>query len=168
MIQWQYFPKNMEPPDILKQVIEVFNSISLTVDSSKYGYPSDKVLDFVRPSLQELGFQVETGKKASQKIKVPVLFGLNGTLDKWFEADAYHKTERAVVEIEAGRGVANYNFLKDLFQACMMYDVEYLALAIRNIYKNRKDFDTVLTFMDTLYISDRLKLPLRGVLVIGY
>jgi hypothetical protein len=36
-----------------------------------------------------------------------------------------------VLEVEAGRGVVNHQFLKDLFQACMMYEVNYLAIAIR-------------------------------------
>ena len=37
----------------------------------------------------------------------------------------------SVLEVEAGRGVVNHQFLKDLFQACMMYEVNYLAIAIR-------------------------------------
>ena len=62
----------------------------------------------------------------------------------------------------------NYQFLKDLFQACMMSDVKYLGLAVRNIYKNSNDFDTVETFFETLYVSNRLQLPLDGILLIGY
>lgn len=45
---------------------------------------------------------------------------LNGKLDKSFEADALHKELGFVLEVEAGRGVTNNQFLKDLFQACMM------------------------------------------------
>lgn len=70
--------------------------------------------------------------------------------------------------MEAGRGVTNYQFLKDLFQACMMNNVEYLIIAVRNIYRTSKDFEKVATFFDTLYASGRIKLPLKGVLVIGY
>jgi len=64
--------------------------------------------------------------------------------------------------------VLNYQFLKDLFQACMMSDVKYLGLAVRNIYKNSNDFNTVETFFETLYVSNRLQLPLDGILLIGY
>jgi hypothetical protein len=99
---------------------------------------------------------------------VPVLFGLNGILEKSFEADAYHNENKTVLEIEAGRGVTNYQFLKDLFQACMMNNVEYLVIGVRRIYRTSKDFEKVVTFFDTLYASDRLQLPLKGILVVGY
>jgi hypothetical protein len=72
------------------------------------------------------------------------------------------------VEVEAGRAVVNNQFLKDLFQACMMHDVCYLAVAVRNFYKGRQDFDIVCRFLNTLYASQRLQLPLRGILVVGY
>jgi hypothetical protein len=51
-----------------------------------------------------------------------------------------------------------------------MHDVEYLviAIAVRNIYKSGKDFEKVISFLDTLYASNRLKLPLSGILIIGY
>ena len=62
----------------------------------------------------------------------------------------------------------NNQFLKDLFQACMVHDVFYLAIAVRNAYKGSRDFDIVCRFMDTLYASQRLQLPLRGILVVGY
>lgn len=70
--------------------------------------------------------------------------------------------------MEAGRGVLNNQFLKDLFQACMMIGVNYLCVAVRLDYLKQPDYETVVTFFDTLYASDRLKLPLKGIGVIGY
>ena len=102
------------------------------------------------------------------KIHIPVLFGRNGTVEKAFDADAYHPAERFVIEVEAGRAVTNHQFLKDLFQACMMHDVDYLTVAVRNVYRKSKDFEKVYTFFDTLYKSSRLSLPLKGILIIGY
>ena len=115
-----------------------------------------------------MGFRVESGKKSHQKIHVPVLFGLNGSMEKGFEADAYNQEEKMVLEVEAGRGVLNNQFLKDLFQACMMHDVEYFGIGVRNLYKKSRDFQKVVTFFETLYASNRLELPLKGVIVIGY
>jgi hypothetical protein len=115
-----------------------------------------------------IDFKVERGKRASEKIHVPVLFGMNGRLEKSFDADAYHEGEGFVIEVEAGRGVLNNQFLKDLFQACMMHDVRNLAIAVRNTYKGTKDFLEVVRFFDTLYASNRLQLPLEGVLIIVY
>jgi hypothetical protein len=103
---------------------------------------------------------------------VPVLFGASGKVEKSFDADAYHPKAGFVLEVEAGRAVANNQFLKDLFQASMMKDVEYLAIAVRRLYEGggqkSKDYERVVAFFDTLYASSRLQLPLRGVVVIGY
>lgn len=138
------------------------------------GKSSNQVLAEIAPSLASLGYRVESGKKKSDLIPVPVLFGLNGRIEKSFDADAYHPIHKVVLEVEAGRAVVNNQFLKDLFQACMMTNVEYLAIAVRKIYtsgKNStqsKDFERVCTFLDTLYASGRLTLPLKGVLILGY
>ncbi|MSQ22600.1 MAG: hypothetical protein EXR53_04740 [Dehalococcoidia bacterium] len=118
--------------------------------------------------MQEIGFKVEQGRTKEYRIDIPVLFGRGGRIEKAFQTDAYNEEEGVVVEVEAGRGVLNYQFLKDLFEACMMSDVRYAALAVRNSYKKSSDFETVSTFFETLYVSSRLRLPLDEVLVIGY
>lgn len=115
-----------------------------------------------------LNYSVEKSKKESDKIKVPVLFGRNGRTELYFEADAYNSVLKTVIEVEAGRAVDNFQFLKDLFQASMMHDVEYLCIAVRNFYRKQKDFAKVTQFFDTLYASNRLSLPLKGILIIGY
>lgn len=89
-------------------------------------------------------------------------------VEKAFEADAWHREQKMVVEVEAGRGYLNNQFLKDLFQACMMHDVDYCTIAVRNRYIDSNDFENVVSFFETLYASRRLTLPLKGVLVIGY
>jgi hypothetical protein len=89
-------------------------------------------------------------------------------VEKSFDADAYHEEGGFVVEVEAGRGVTNNQFLKDLFQACMMQKVRYLGIAVRQTYNGNKDYEVVRRFFDTLYASQRLKLPLDGVLIVGY
>ena len=111
---------------------------------------------------------VETGKTTASKIRVPVLYGANGKVEKAFDADAYHQTEKVVIEVEAGRAVTNYQFLKDLFQACVMQDVDYLVIAVRQDYRGTDDYSKVVAFLETLYASSRLQLPLSGVLIIGY
>ena len=99
---------------------------------------------------------------------VPVLFGRNGQLRKHFCADAYHEKEGFVVEIEVGRALTNNQFLKDLFEACMMANVRTLSIAVRSIYNRKKDFEYIATFFDTLYAIQRLTLPLGGIQLIGY
>jgi hypothetical protein len=167
VIQWQYFPRSTAATQLARDIVRAFEAAP-GIDSANQSDPSNKILAALAPGLIGLGFSVELGKRRDQKVHVPVLFGLNGRTAKSFDADAHNVTEGFVVEVEAGRGVVNNQFLKDLFQACMMHDVYYLAIAVRNIYKGARDFETVCKFFETLYTSNRLQLPLRGLLVIGY
>jgi hypothetical protein len=89
-------------------------------------------------------------------------------LEKYFDADGVNTLTKTVLEVEAGRGVVNNDFLKHLFQACMMHDVDYFVVAVRLLYQKRNDFEVAYRFFDTLYASRRLELPLRGVLLLGY
>ena len=75
---------------------------------------------------------------------------------------------RIVIEVDAGRATANFVLLKDIFQASMMHGVGFLILAVRNDYRGGDDFQKVYTFLETLYISSRLVLPLKGIILIGY
>jgi hypothetical protein len=168
MIQWQFFPKNKQAPELLQEVVGCFTAVESEIDSDHNKHKSNVVLSIVSPHLQNHGFRVETGKKRAEKIRVPVLFGLNGKPKVSFEADAYHLVKKTIIEVEAGRAYMNYQFLKDLFEACMMLDIEYLVIAVRRTYLKVKDFDKIVNFFDTLYTSDRIELPLKGVLILGY
>jgi hypothetical protein len=169
MISWQYYPKSDEIPSNLLKVVESFKRRQEYIDSSKHKLSSNKVLFFLRNDLAGMGFKVEKGRKMEDKIRVPVLFGRDGQLEKSFLVDAFQADSGTVLEVEAGRAVTNYQFLKDLFEACMMHGVNYLVVAVRNVYRNKqKDFEKVLAHFNTLYASERLKLPLKGILVIGY
>jgi len=55
-----------------------------------------------------------------------------------------------------------------LFQACVMQNVDYLVIAVRQDYRGTDDYSKVVAFLETLYASSRLQLPLSGVLIIGY
>jgi len=73
-----------------------------------------------------------------------------------------------MLEVEAGRGVTNYQFLKDLFQACACDNVDSLAIALRKTYLGSEDFTRACAFMDTVFSSRRFELPLKELLIIGY
>lgn len=168
LISWIYFPKSEQPPQIVLDVVKVFEDVDTKLKRQPDEMKSDAVLSIVRPGLETAGFDVETGKRALEKIRVPVLFGRNGHVEKFFEADAWNKAAQMILEVEAGRGFLNNQFLKDLFQACMMRDVEICGIAVRHQYIKSKDFEKVAAFFETLYASNRLQLPLKGVLLIGY
>lgn len=169
MIQWHTFPKSASTIPAIIDTVFVFEKHMSGISSATHDVlTSNEVLSVIRPDLEILGFQVETDKTSAGKIKVPVLFGMNGKAEKTFDADAFHHDHNIVMEVEAGRAVSNYQFLKDLFQACMMQDAKYLVIAVRNTYRGHGDFDSVKNFFETLYASARLQLPLTSVTIIGY
>lgn len=164
-----HFPKSGRIPAHLGEALErVFIPNAEKIDSYKFQINSNEVLDILASDFHECGYVVETGKSAEQKISIPVLFGLNGKREKSFDADAFHISTGTVVEIEAGRAVVNYQFLKDFFEACVMTDASHLIIAVRNDYRGTSDFMKVVQFFETLYSSGRLWIPLKSLLVIGY
>ncbi len=168
MIQYQFFPRSMGVTEEARLVIDVFKAVENIIDSKTNNLKSDEVLSVVRSGLKDIGYDVEEGKKEAEKIGVPVLFGYNDNVDKFFNVDALSNDGKIVIEVEAGRATDNNQFLKDIFEACMMFKVEYLFLAVRNFYRTQSDFERIYTFLETLYISNRLHLPLKGILLIGY
>lgn len=169
---WILFPNSLRPSDELRELAAIFDKHMEEISSAAHGLSSNDVLAVVADDLEANGYLVEKSKRAEDLIRMPVLFGEQGALEKEFYADAYHPRAHIVLEVEAGRAVVNNQFLKDLFEACMMEDSEYLCIAVRKQYTgggvNSQDYDRVCTFVRTLYASNRLQLPLKGVMVLGY
>ena len=168
MIQYQFFPRSRGINTEMSKIVNCFVNANDKITSDNNDLTSNEVLAVLRPYFESIGFTVECGKSKEDKIDVPVLFGVNNKVDKSFYADAISKDGKIVIEVEAGQATYNHRFLKDIFEACMMFDVEYLVLAVRNKYRSHYDFDRVYTFLETLYISNRLHLPLVGIMLIGY
>jgi len=167
-LRWQRFPKSGPISSLGLKIVDAFEHTHAGFTSVDQKLSSHQVLKLVGPELHGLGFRVETAKTAEGKIPVPVLFGENGKIEKAFFADCYHPEGKYMLEIEAGRGVVNHQFLKDLFQACASDNVDKLAIAVRNNYRGSDDFGRVCAFMETLFVSRRLVLPLNEILIIGY
>ena len=168
MIKFQFFPRSQGITEQIQLLVNCFSAVESEITSKSKNLSSNQVLERLRPGLENIGFTVESGKSKDKKITVPVLFGLDNQIEKSFNADAVSLDGRIVLEVEAGRAVDNNQFLKDIFQACMMFEVEHLVIAVRNTYRGSDDFQRIYTFLETLYISNRLQLPLKGILLIGY
>lgn len=168
MIQWRCFPSNLKPTQAMNEIVDAFAASEESIASETHELTSNEVLQAVASSLMVLDYKVETSKSRADKVRVPVLFGNNGTETLAFEADAYCEEKKFVIEVEAGRAVVNYQFLKDFFEACMMNDVEYFCVAVRKTYKKKNDFIKVCDFFDAMFVSRKIKIPLKGILVLGY
>ena len=139
------------------------------------GLTSDDVLATVRSDLVALGFEVEAGKRAEERIRRPVFFGENGEPTLRYEIDAYHPGWRCGLEVEAGRAWMGGAIYRDLIQALVMVEVDTLVLAVPNAYKFKssgrqtesRDYEKTVSVADALFGHSRMKLP-YGLVVIGY
>ena len=126
--------------------------------------------------LAALGYHVETGKSAAQKVRRPVLFGENGRELVAYEVDAIHDDLGIVVEIEAGRGARGNAAYRDLIRASLIVGTRYLVLGVMLDYRHQnanktthvKSYEDTKGQLDAVYASGRLKLPFDGLLLFGY
>ena len=167
-MKWSYFPQNKKISDDFLKIVSVFENNKNKISSDLHTLKSDEVLDTVSKDLEEIGYIVEKSKRDKDKIKMPVLYGECGVSTLNFEVDAFNENTKIVIEVEAGRAVTNYQFLKDFFEACCMVEVEYLCIAVRNIYRTQCDYQKVCDFFKAMCASDRFAFSLKGILIIGY
>ena len=170
---WKFYPARSPEPDWAAGVVKVFSTARSTIDSVKrHGVSSNAALAAVRPGLTKLGFTIETGKTGAQKITRPVLFGEQGKPIVSYDVDGFHPDHRVVLEVEAGRGAANNADYRDLVRASLMVDADYLIMAMMLEYRTGKtvmrSYEQTRNRLDAIYASDRLKLPLKGLLLVGY
>ena len=102
---WTYFPRNARPPQWVVDLIAATATARPVIDSSPLPaeeaarLTSDTVLASLRPGMEELGYQVESGKSQGQKIQRHVLFGENGRAEVMYEIDAFHDQLGIAVEV---------------------------------------------------------------------
>lgn len=171
--RWKFYPSRKPAPGWVRGVLEAFSTAANDISSSSHtGVSSDAVLAAIRPSLVSIGFEVEATKAKSDKITRPVLFGENGAVLVQYDVDAYHPEHGVVLEVEAGRGAASNADYRDLVRASLMVDVNYLVLAMMLTYKGggqiMRSYEVARNRIDAIFASERLAVPLDGVLLVGY
>lgn len=174
---WIYYPIRSQPPEWVHQLIALVASKQAEIDSSRVsGLTSDAVLAHLAPGLTELGYAVETGKKAGEKVRRPVLFGDQGRPRVTYEVDAVHDQHGIVLEVEAGRGARGNAVYRDLIRASLIVDVQFLALGVMAQYRHLsggrptlvRSFHDAREQIDAIYASGQLRLPFAGLLLFGY
>jgi len=165
--RWDYFPRNVHPPEWVEPLVAEVRTVELrisTVDQGT-GLHSNDVL-------QEL----ESSRSAANRIRRPVLFGSNGRAEVAYDIDAFHDGHGIVVEVEAGRAASNNATYRNIIRASLILDAQFLVLLLPVTYRfnNRGQLASVPVFtrgldlLSALYASQRLPLPLQGVLLVGY
>jgi hypothetical protein len=175
---WDYFPRNARPPAWVEPFIDNVRAAEASISTveRKTGLDSDRVLQQLADGLRDLGFAVESGKKAAERIKRPVLFGQYGRAEVSFEIDAFHDRNGIVVEVEAGRGARGNATYRDIIRTSLIVDANYLALLLPIAYRHTsggrevvvRAYRECVDLLSALYASQRLALPFHGVLLVGY
>lgn len=195
VINWKYYPTYHGCPKHMEDVAKIFekNENIIVEVIKRIGHEhSNAVLELIRADLENLDdgeFEVEITKKGLNALKDigisvdesastniicrPVLYGDRGKIEKSYEVDAYCEKYHTILEVEGGRATLNYQYLKDIFESCLIIDAEYLIIAVRNIAREGTkkcsfDYEEIIRELDALYASDRMSLPLKGIMIIGY
>jgi hypothetical protein len=158
----------------------VFAGARADIDTTKgLQKKSNEILSRLRPKLEALGFTVEKGKRDNQKIHRPVLFGEMGKPGHKYEIDAFREDPGIVLEIEAGRAIKGNAIYRDLIQMSLMVDITFAVIAMPLTYRHKRrkqdtktigvaSYNAGRRLLDAIYASQRLQLPFKGILLIGY
>jgi hypothetical protein len=175
--RFMYFPRSQPPPEWVEGVASCFRKAQAEIDTSagKWGV-SDVVLGHIRAGLEDIGFQVEGGKRHAQKIHRPVFFGEQGIPSTRYEVDAYHPEKHILLEVEAGRAIMGNALYRDIVHMSLIAGADYAVIGIplKYTYKSGgKDvsganYEKALGILDTVWGTDRLRLPFKGMLLIGF
>jgi len=173
---WKHYPLNSRPPEWVTEVVNVVNRAELRISTvaAHTGLSSDEVLGELRPGLEALGFEVESGKRSGQKVERTVLFGENGRPEVKYDIDAFNDYLGIAVEVEAGRGAQNGADYRDIVRTSLILDAKFLVLIQPFAYwsneaaKPKYAYASSRAQLDAIYASRRLRLPFEGILLIGY
>lgn len=141
------------------------------IDSEVAHLKSNEVLEALRPGLELRGFAVE---KAGGKLQRPVLFGDEGGAVKSFSVDAFRSTDGIAVEVESGGAVYNNRILLDMVKFSLGADVIRGAILLPVKYATPErswedPYPAAVKLFDAIFSNpERFRLPLDGLLLIGY
>jgi hypothetical protein len=175
--RWAYYPSRDQPPEWVNEFVGVVATAKPTIDSAQVpGLTSDKVLAQLCPGLEGLGFQIEMGKKAKERITLPVLYGEQGQPRVRYDGDGVHRDLGVLLEVEAGRGARGNAVYRDLVRTSLIVNARFLALGVMIEYHHKsggkpivvKSYGEAKEQLDAVYASQRLKLPFEGILLFGY
>ncbi len=133
--RWSHFPRNVRPHPWVGPLVGVVAAAEAAISTPAGGrLDSDGVLLRIAPGLAALGYTVEKGKKVTEKIDRPVLFGEGGATAVTMEVDAFHGGFGIAVEVEAGRAWNGNAVYCDLVRASLLLDARALVLMVPLAY----------------------------------
>lgn len=125
-------------------------------DNKKKRTSSNSVLRIVASDLLALGWDIEKGKKAIDKIRIHI------SDNKEKNPDGWHKESKTILEVEGPRAWAANAWSRDLIKA-LQTEQDYLVLVVRRLYRGHKNFESIKEELGSIK-----SYPLKGILLIGY
>ena len=168
--RWRYYPVWRKPEPWVEEVLGVFATAKHLINSAERHLESPAVLAHLRPGLEAIGFRIEGAGKLTR----PVLFGDEGSVVKSFNVDGFREADGLAREVEAGGAVYNNRILLDLIKMCLAVDVRSGIIAVPQQYMTPKQtwqppYTESLKLFDSIYANpERFRIPLDGLLVVGY
>ncbi len=173
-----FFPRSKRPPQWVEEIAAAFRAHEGELNTQLLWHKeSNVVLAMVRQDLEDAGFEVEAGKKKSQKIRRPVSFGEMGEPEFTYEIDAYRERPGVVLEVEGGRFLHGGAIYRDIIEMSLMVDAKYAAIAGPLIHRSKRQdgkttetrtYEKAKALLEAIYTSARLRLPFEGILLLGY
>jgi hypothetical protein len=172
---WIFYPRWVEKPGWAEELVNVFLTHRHEIDSMVVHKKSDEVLSIIHKDLERLGYLVEGGGQ-NRTISRPVYFGEYGHPELQYQIDSYHAGNHIALEVEAGRSTRGNAVYRDIIQTSLLVGVEYFVLAVPQKYAFQssgneivdKTYQMCRDIFNALYARDRLRLPFKGVLLVGY
>ncbi len=174
-IRYRSYPRTEPPPPFAEDVAAVFGRhVDAIAPRAVADLTTRQVLEILRTDLENLGFEVEKGKRKDDKIGRPVFFGDCGQPTLELEVDAYHPGWKCELEIEARPASIGTAVYRSVVQAMVMVEVETLVIAVPNhqFYEDGAPntgitYERAIGVAETLYGHGRFRLP-YSLVVLGY
>lgn len=178
--KWKFYPSWRTRPSWVASVVEAVRGERDRIDSTQFVgstyQQSNDVLAILKDPLERLGFTIEgPGVRGTMSpLRRPVLYREQDEMDKFFDIDGWHEDLKVALEVEASKAYESKNAVWDLIKYCLIQDVEYGVIIVPTRYEPRKTvytppFDAIRRDFDSIYANpERLRIPLNGLLLIGY
>jgi hypothetical protein len=118
------------------------------------------VVDILRPSLAAQGWKCSLGRRSDAGLPLPCGDGRSVLCDCWHP-------DGAAIWFETGRSWTNFGFLQHVIEAAVAEGVDHALIGVRNRYNGQSTWDYCADFLDLIYSSTRLQLPMRSVTLVG-
>lgn len=172
---WTHFPRNVRAPGWVDDFVRIVADAEASISTPAGGrLDSDAVLAALATELHDMGFVVKKGKKGTDKIPRPVLFGDGRDVAVTMQVDAFDDVRGIALEVEAGRAWNSNAVHRDILRTSLLLDARFLVLLVPSAYQPESAkrpinaYEKTRFLLDAIYASDRLVLPFDGVLLVGY